>query len=140
MRGDQRGATSVELVILIPAIMIMVALVVASGRVWFARAQLTDAAYAAARAASLSRSATVAQDRAEGTFAHAMATAGLTCENRRLRVDTSGFAVPAGYPATVRVTARCEVPLSDLMLPGASASIALQAHADSPLDSYRERR
>ncbi len=66
---DQRGSAAVEITVLVPALLLTLGLVVAGGRVWFARTTVIEAAYAAARAASLARSAgeaTAAADRGHG--------------------------------------------------------------------------
>lgn len=135
---DQRGSVAVELVMLVPSLMILVALIVAGARVWFARATITDAAYAAARAASLSNNPVQAHQRAQSAFDRSLATAGLACRDRTLRVDAAGFAIPPGHSASVRVSARCVVRLDDLSLP-ATTDLSIEAHGDSPLDTYRER-
>ena len=59
---DQRGAASVELVILVPVLVLMLGLLVAGGRLWFARATVVEASQSAARAASLARSSGEARD------------------------------------------------------------------------------
>ena len=57
---NQRGAATVELTLLVPALLLVVGLLVAGGRLWFARTTVNEAAQTAARAASLSRSANAA--------------------------------------------------------------------------------
>ena len=57
MARNQRGAATVELTLLVPALLLVVGLLVAGGRLWFARTTVNEAAQTAARAASLSRSA-----------------------------------------------------------------------------------
>lgn len=135
---DQRGSAAVELVLWVPSLMLLVALIVAGGRVWFARAAITDAAYAAARAASLSNDSAQAHQRAQSAFDRSLATAGLACRDRTLRLDTTGFTVPPGQPARIRASVRCVVRLDDLALP-ASTDLVIEAHGGSPLDTYRER-
>ncbi len=49
---DQRGAAAVELALLVPALLLVLGLLVAGGRLWFARTTVNEAAQTAARAAS----------------------------------------------------------------------------------------
>ena len=64
-RRDQRGSAAVELTLAVPALMIILALLVAGGRLWFARTSVSDAAYSAARSGSLARTAGEAQSDAQ---------------------------------------------------------------------------
>ena len=64
-RRDQRGSAAVELTLAVPALMIILALLVAGGRLWFARTSVADAAYSAARSGSLARTAGEAQSDAQ---------------------------------------------------------------------------
>lgn len=138
-RRDARGSAAVELTLAVPALMIILALLVAGGRLWFARSSVSDAAYSAARAGSLARTAGEARSNAEAAAARSLATAGLRCENRSVSVDTAGFGVPVGTPATVVATIACAVPFADLTLPGMPGAISLRAEGSSALDTYRGR-
>ena len=66
-------------------------------------------------------------------------TAGLRCSTRAVNLDTSGFGVAVGSPATVRATVTCSVPFADLVLPGMPGTITLRASGLSALDTYRGR-
>lgn len=135
----QRGAASVELVILVPCLMIMIGLVVVGGRLWFARAAVDDAAAAAARAASLARTSTQAEH-AAGVVARAgLDAADLRCRPVTVDVDTSAFATPPGRSGTVTARVACRVDVADVLLPGVPGRIRLSALGSSALDSYRER-
>ena len=57
---DQRGSATVELTLLVPALLLMLGLLVSGGRLWFARTTVNEAAQTSARAASLARTATQA--------------------------------------------------------------------------------
>ena len=138
-RRSDRGSAAVELTLAVPALMIILALLVAGGRLWFARAAVADSAYAAARAGSLARSAGDARHDAEAAAGRALATAGLRCSSWHAGVDTSGFSTPVGTPATVRAEVSCVVPFADLLLPGMPGSITVRAEGASALDSYRGR-
>ncbi len=137
--SDERGAAALELVLLVPALMIMVGLVVAGGRVWFARAAVDDAAASAARAASLARTPTQAVHDAEVVARADLKAADLHCRTAGIEVDTAAFALPAGHPGTVTAQVTCQVGLADIFLPGLPGSMRLDAVGSSALDTYRGR-
>lgn len=132
---DQRGQVAVEFVILVPALLLMVALVVAGARWWTLRAATAEAATAAARAATVQRDATSARRVVE-----IIGGAGLdSCRSVSIRSDLGAFSAPAGSAGEVRVTVSCEVELADLLLPGAPGSLTTQSTGTSVLDRYRGR-
>jgi hypothetical protein len=61
------------------------------------------------------------------------------CAVVTVAVDTSGFAVRLGQPASVTVEVSCRVRLADLALPGVPGRRILTGRAVSPLDPYRGR-
>lgn len=138
-RIDERGAASVELVILVPAVILMLALLIAGGRLWFARATVVEAAQSAARAASLERSSGAAHSAGTQAGNRVLATDGLTCAADSVAVDTSAFNVPVGTPATITASITCDVPFADLALPGMPGSITVRSQGAAALDTYRAR-
>ena len=138
-RRDQRGSATVEITMLVPALLLILGLLVAGSRVWFARTTVNEAAHAAARAASLARAAGEAGAAGRSAGAQSLATGGLRCASTAVEVNTAAFAVPVGIPATVTATVRCRVGFTDLLLPGLPGSIDLQATGSSALDTYRSR-
>jgi Flp pilus assembly protein TadG len=136
---DQRGAASVELVILVPVLVLMLAVLVAGGRLWFARASVVEASQSAARAASLARSSGEARDAGRRAGSRILATDGLRCAGDSVSVDTGAFGVPVGTPATVTASVTCRVPLADLSLPGMPGSITVRSTGAAALDTYRAR-
>ncbi|HLT60493.1 MAG TPA: TadE/TadG family type IV pilus assembly protein [Microlunatus sp.] len=136
---DQRGAAVVEVVLVVPALMLMLALLVAGGRLWYARTVVADAGYAAARAGSLAATAAEARQAATSAGRQALATAGMACTGVRITVSTGAFRVPAGRPATVRAEVGCDVPLRDVALPGLPGRIRLSGTGSAALDTYRSR-
>jgi len=134
-----RGAVTLETVILTPALLALIGLLVVGGRVTSAQNVVEQAASEAARTASLARTGPGAAKAARTAATAALQRRGATCEQISISIDTSGFAVPAGQPATVTATVSCTVPLSDLGLPGAPGSHTVSAKAASPLDTYRGR-
>lgn len=134
----ERGAAAVEIALLAPLVLLVVAVMVGGVRVWFARAAVTDAAQSGARAASIERAAPVARSKGQ-----AMAMRGLTgvpCASRSVTVDVSGFAIAVGQPASIRADVTCAVDLADLVGFGIPGSLTVEASAVSPLDTYRRRQ
>lgn len=137
--GD-RGTASVELALLVPALVTMLGLLVGGGRLWFDRTTVTEAAQSAARAASLARSADQATSDGASAARQSLDTAGLRCATSTVSVDTAAFAVPVGKPATITSTVTCAVPFADVLLPGMPGQITVITSGVSALDTYRGRR
>jgi Flp pilus assembly protein TadG len=130
----------VEITLLVPALVIFLGLLIAGGRLWFARTAVTEAAHASARAASLARTAAQANTDGQSAAAASLATVGLICVDRSIAIGAGAFSVPAGTPATVTSTINCRVPFSDIMLPGMPGSIRLVGQGSAALDTYRGRQ
>lgn len=139
MSRGERGAASVEAVILVPGLLLMVCCLVAGARVWFARAVVAEAAQAGARAASLERTAAAGRSSGSAVVAHTLAARGLACGDPTVSVDVSGFGVAVGRPASVRVDVACPVGLRDLFGVPAPGSVTARGSATSALDTYRRR-
>ncbi|MDO5498125.1 MAG: TadE/TadG family type IV pilus assembly protein [Propionibacteriaceae bacterium] len=136
-RRNERGAAAVEIAILTPVVLLVVAVMVAGARVWLARAAVSDAASSGARAATLEYTAQAAQQRGR-----AIALDGLVdvpCATRAVTLNTSGFAIAVGQPANVTAHVTCVVDLADLVGFGIPGSITVEASAVSALDTYRRR-
>jgi Flp pilus assembly protein TadG len=136
---DDTGSATLELAILAPAILALLSLVIAAGRIEVAGSSVEQAASAAARDASLARTGTAARAVAAQTARDSLQSQGVTCSALKVSVDTSGFAVAPGLPAQVRVSIACTVPLSDLAVPGMPGTRTMRAQMASPLDRYRSR-
>jgi Flp pilus assembly protein TadG len=139
-RCDQSGSASVELALLVPALVIMLGLLVGGGRLWLARTAVTEAAQSAARSASLARSAPQASADGIAAGRESLSTAELSCLDQSIAVDTGAFAVAVGQPATITSNVRCTVPFEDVFLPGMPGSITVEGKGSSALDTYRSRR
>ena len=137
-RGD-RGAVTLEFVVVAPVLLALLGLLVLAGRVAIASNSVEASADEAARSASISRTAAGARSAGEGGARRSLARQDLKCSSVQVDVDTGGFAVPVGVPAQVRATVTCVVRLADLALPGFPGSRTVTATAVSPLDTYRER-
>jgi Flp pilus assembly protein TadG len=139
LAADQRGAAAVELTLLVPALLLVLGLLVAGGRLWFARTTVNEAAQTAARAASLARSPTAAIAAGREAGSQSLATAGLRCRSTSVSVSTAAFSVPVGTPSTVTSTILCRVDFSDVFLPGWPGSLQLTGRGSAALDTYRSR-
>lgn len=136
---DDRGALSLEAVILFPVLILVLLLVVAFGRIGSADNAVDTAARNAARAASLERTGGAANS-AGSEMAHSvLAQQGLQCTSTSVSVSTGGFSAPIGEPASTTATVTCVVRLSDIGLPGLPGSKALTSSFTSSIDSYRQR-
>ncbi len=139
-RRAERGSVTVELTLVVPALVLVLGLLVAGGRLWFARAAVIESAQSAARAASLARDAGSAASDGRDAGRASLSTAGLRCSAASVEVGTAAFAVPVGTPAVVRSIVTCSVPLGDVALPGLPGSIRLSGEGAAALDTYRSRR
>lgn len=133
-----RGAAAIELVLLAPVILLVMAVMVGGARVWLARAAVADAAQSAARAASLEHSAGPAG--AQGREIGLAALTDVPCSRRAVIVDAAGFGIAPGMPATVSAQVTCVVELGDLVGFGLPGDITVQASGHAALDTYRRRR
>ncbi|HYT09236.1 MAG TPA: TadE/TadG family type IV pilus assembly protein [Mycobacteriales bacterium] len=137
--GREAGSATVELALLAPGLLLLCGLILLGGRVVLAGGSIEQAAAAAARQASLARDPAAADRLARQQAARTLAAQHLQCASLTVTVDTAGFRVPLGQPASVAVEIGCAVRLSDLALPGLPATRALSARAVSPLDPWRAR-
>jgi len=137
------GSAALELVVLAPVLLVLLALVIAAGRTSIAQSSVDAAARDAARQASLALSPYQAHQAALASASQALRADGLDCVAEDVQVDTgsanSGFGLAPGTPATVSATVSCRVPLADLFLPGLPGFHTMRATFASPLDVYRAR-
>lgn len=136
---DEGGSVAVEIALLAPALVLVLGLLVAGGRLWFARTSVVEAAQASARSASLARSPGEAAARGAEAGRSSMTTAGLRCATSSVRVSTAAFAVPVGTPATLTSNVTCAVPFGDVLLPGMPGAVELRGRGSAALDTYRAR-
>ncbi|GAA3238181.1 pilus assembly protein [Pseudonocardia petroleophila] len=139
LEAERGGSPSVEAAILAVVIGVLIAFVIAGGRLVTVEAVTDHAARSASRVASLHRDAASAQSAAESTARQILDGQDIRCTALTVRIDTSGFATPLGQPASVTATVRCDVDWSDLGLPGASGGRSVEASFTSPIDRWRER-
>ena len=138
-RLGEQGSATLELAILSPAVLALIGLAIVGGRVVLADAAVEQAAAAAAREASLARDPQSAHARGVGAAQRSLGSQGIDCVREAIDVNTAGFAIPVGQPASVSASVACTVSLSDLAVPGAPGQRTLAATVTSPLDRYRSR-
>jgi Flp pilus assembly protein TadG len=135
---DDRGSESVELAILLPVGILVLAMLVVGARIALAGDRVSGVAGIAARDASLARSAGAAHQAATASATEALADRNMHCADVQVRVDTSGFNSAPGVPASVTVAVSCTVDLSDIGVTGLPGSRTLRDTATSPLDPARD--
>ena len=135
----ERGSVSVELALLAPAFLLLVAFAVLAGRTQIAEGAVQEAARAAAREASLARDAPTAAALAGAQAERTLAAQDLRCQRTTIEVDTAGFQAPPGQPGDASVSITCVVGMADLLAPGLPGSVTVEASFTSPVDAYRER-
>ena len=137
--ATERGSVSVELALLAPALLLLLAFAVVAGRTQIAENAVQEAARAAAREASLARDAATAVALAGAQAERTLAAQDLHCEGTTVDIDTAGFQAPLGQPGDVTVSITCVVGMADLLAPGLPGSVTVEASFISPVDAYRER-
>ncbi len=136
--ANDRGSLSLELVVLAPAILAILALVIVGGRVALASQAIAQAAAQAARDASLQPSVAAATASAKSRADSVLAGQGLDCASTRVTVDAAALTAPPGVPGAVNVTVQCEVAWSDLAVIG-SGTRTLTATGRAPIDTWTAR-
>ena len=127
------GSASMELVLITPAVLVLLLLTVAGGRLVLARERVDAAARDAARAGTIARSPITAQSDATRAADTRLAEAGVTCRTLDVNVDVTNFR-PGG---TVSTTISCTVDLSDLTLLGVPGTRTITSTAVETVDSLR---
>jgi hypothetical protein len=121
-------------------LLLIVLLAAVAGRTVIAANTVADAAFGAARAASLQTTASGAGAEAHHSASVSLEGNGLHCTAIDTDVDVSGFASPVATDATVTVTIACTLSNAQLTaVPGLPAQTTLHATASSPLDRFRTR-
>jgi Flp pilus assembly protein TadG len=138
-RARDRGSSAIEAAILAPALIAILMFAIAAMRIEVASQSVDSAAHDAARAASISNTATEAKQAALKTADARLAAQGLQCRTLDVNVDVSQFGRPVGTVAAVTVTIVCVVELRDVAVPGMPGSKTLTSRFVSYLDQYRSR-
>lgn len=132
-RRDARGTMAVEMAIIVPSILLIFGLIFAYGRAASVNGNLESATRDAARSATLARSFSAAEQRAEEVVREATDGLPQACRDSMV-IDVSGPFAP-GEPITV--TTSCSYGLDDIGLPGAPGTITPESSFTSMLDPYR---
>ena len=136
--SGQCGSASLEMAILAPVLLALLALIVMGGRFAVASTAITGVAGAAARDASLARNPAAARAAAGSTALATLVAQNLHCQGAPIvRVDTSGFTAAPGTPASVSVDVTCVVVVNGLHVPGLPTTRTVHDRAVSPLDLFR---
>ncbi|MGW4271290.1 TadE/TadG family type IV pilus assembly protein [Streptomyces seoulensis] len=138
LRSDE-GSAAIEAAVILPSLIMFLCLAIAGGRIVTSGAKIDSAAEDAAREASIHRSAAASQGAARAATAESLDDQGIRCASTSVQVDVGGLSVAVGQVATVTVTVRCTVSLSDLLVPGVPGTRTLSATATSVVDRYRQR-
>ena len=131
--SDDRGALSIEYVIVTPIIFLVFALVYVFGRMAEVDSVLDAATRDAARAASIAPSYAEAQRAATQTVHDEIYHGSTTCRDT-LQVTVSSNFRPG---ETIIVRATCTYPISDAGLPGAPGSVTVHSQFATVIDPNR---
>jgi len=128
----ERGSLTLELAIAAPVLIAVMLFIAGASAVQRARADLDDAAWEAARSASLARSPTDAEAAATAAVERRLAGSQHSCDDRVVDTDVSQFK-PGG---TVAIEISCSLPLSEAfgLFPG---RVHLHSRAAEPLEPFR---
>jgi Flp pilus assembly protein TadG len=129
----ERGSGAVELVLLTPVLLLVLMLVVGIGRLVDARERVGDAAYQAARAATLTLTAPAARQAATSAAASALSGAGVTCAAMSVSADV-GTLAPG---STVSVSVTCTVSWAGITGISFGAHQSITGRATSVVDEFR---
>ena len=133
---NERGTAAVELVLLAPVLLVLVAVVSAAGRMVESKSAVLSVAREAARAAAEAPNAAAAHDAAIVTAQQVAEGLGLDPARLSIVQDPHGFARGAPYEVSVSY----QVSMADLpglgLLPG---SVTLGAEHAELIDTYRSR-
>jgi Flp pilus assembly protein TadG len=139
-RGE-RGAATLEIAILTPAIMLVIAFVVLAGRYANANGDVLGAARDAARAASLEDSQGAAEGAAVAAVQRALETDGYRCIGGA-QTSVPLYVAPAlgsTEPGRVRVRVSCRVTFADLGMPLLPGARTITEDSLEVIDVYRSR-
>ena len=133
---NEQGTAAVELALLAPVLLVLVAVVSGAGRVVETKSAVLSAAREAARAAAEAPNAAAAHDAAIATAQQVAEGLGLDPARLSIVQDPHGFARGAPYEVSVSY----QVSMADLpglgLLPG---SVTLGAVHAELIDTYRSR-
>lgn len=126
------GSATLELTLIAPALLALALVVAVVSSIAGTRSEVDDAAWEAARAASLTRSLSDAQAAADNAVGDRLSGRHWRCLDRLVTLDGTRFE-PGG---AVAVTVTCRVRLADglPLLPGV---VTFRSRSAEPLERYR---
>jgi len=124
---------SIEMVLLTPALVACILAIAAGARYVDARGQTSSAAFAAARAASLTTDAGAAVAAGRRAAERSLADRGQACARLSVRIDAGAFQ-PGGQ---LRATVTCLADLSDLSGLGLPGHKSFTSTAVVPIEEHR---
>ena len=130
---DERGSTAVELVLMASVLVGFIITVVGAGRFVDGRSQVNDAAYAAARAASLAPTLDAARQAGQQAAQGSLADRGKACTSLTVSFDGTDFR--AGGHIKAEVT--CHADLRDVVGFGLPGTKSFTGTAVVPIEQYR---
>ncbi|CAQ03316.1 hypothetical protein ACR799_08020 [Clavibacter sepedonicus] len=136
-RGEVEEVPAVAIV-LVGVILPLIGVIMFMGRYGTADNTVASAAAAAARDASLSRTAVEAVPHAKAAAVRAL-EGNVSCASLDLSIGGNGLSTRLGETGTVTATVRCTINTSDLVFPLIPGSMTITQTATSPVDPYRER-
>ena len=128
-----RGAATVEFVLITPVLVVMMLFVVGLGRFGVAQGDVNGAARDAARAASIARSADDAKSDGESAARAALAERQVPCQSVVVNVDPGAFTPGTSVIADVT----CVVDLHDVSQFWTPGSVTIRSHFISTIDRFR---
>ncbi|MFF0409348.1 TadE/TadG family type IV pilus assembly protein [Kitasatospora sp. NPDC004745] len=138
-RRRDGGGIAIEAAIVVPAVVGLVLVAIAAGRVQTTAGTVEAAARAGARTASLQRSVDGMTQPARESALDTLRQQGVSCRGSDVRVVPGQLDLPGGTVATVRVTVVCDVELADLI--GGPSGVPVTKHLvgefTSVVDRYR---
>lgn len=137
-RGDVEDLPSLT-ILLVGIVCPMIAVVIFFGRYGMTEVSVQSAASAAARDASLSRSAAEAVPHAEDAAELALDAGGTDCINLDVTISGNGLTTGLGQTGNVTVEIECTISNADLLVPLIPGTSTITKSATSPVDPYRER-
>lgn len=132
-RETTRGSAAVELVVVTPLWLALLALFVVGGQLLLARQEVDDAARTAVEAATTAQSGAAAVSLARSEASRELTGDVLHCAHLNVSTDTANFR-PGG---TVNVTVSCSVKIPALLVPGLPTSVELSASQAAVIEPYR---
>lgn len=131
----ERGAMSVEMAgFVLPGIVLALVIIYSAFNLGLSSLDVTSASAAAARAASLQRSAPAAASAARQAAADDLAARSVTCATLQVSTDTSRWRRGGSVTVTVSCTVRLRTLAGVDFIPGAMTT---SASATAPLETHR---